>query len=385
VIEGWTDREQVDPSPDGPARRMSEDGETALAIVLPRSGWHHAREPLRILQSWSQRNGLFYAYAALVVFFTVSSSRFFTGPNIRVILLQSAVFGMIAVPGAMLILSGYVDLSVGSVAAFCSIIFGELVVSAGMLWWVALIVTLILGLMWGLVQGYLIAYLSFSPIVVTLGGLAAARGVGEFVSTGQQQSGFGAGFGELGNGRLLGVEVPIWISAVAFLVGAWIWYQMPYGRRMTAIGSDPDVARSLGIAVRRIPLVLYCASALAASVGGLIVTSQLDGSALSVGQSWELQVLTGILLGGVAFTGGRGSLFGVLIGILFIGTLTNGLIVININPYIQNVAVGGALVFAAALDVLYQRLDRVPVSDDVPVGEPKRAMRLRLRGPGAQR
>lgn len=313
--------------------------------------------------SWSQRNGLFYAYLGLLLFFTLSSSRFLTRANIEVILLQIAVFAIIAVPGAMLILCAYIDLSVGSIAVLVSILFGELVAvhHISTLW--ASILTLAIALAWGLGQGYLIAYLGFSPIVVTLGSLAGARGLGEYISKGQNQFGFGPGFAELGNGQWLGIDVPVWIFGVTFLVGCYVWYQMAYGRRMTAIGADKNVARSLGVAVKRIPIVLYGLSALAAGLGGLIVTSQLDGSSLSVGVGWELQVLTGILLGGVAFVGGRGSLFGVLIGVLFIGTLTNGLVVINISPYIQNVAVGAALLFAAALDVLYQRLDRIPVTD----------------------
>ena len=106
------------------------------------------------------------------------------------------------------------------------------------------------------------------------------------------------------------------------------------------------------------------ASGAAASLGGLIVTSQLDGSSVSIGTGMELDVLTAILLGGVAFTGGRGSLRGVLFGVLFIGALTNGLIQININPYFQKVAVGIALISAAGLDILYQRLERVRVPEE---------------------
>ena len=102
---------------------------------------------------------------------------------------------------------------------------------------------------------------------------------------------------------------------------------------------------------------------LAAALGGLIVTSQLDASSLSIGINLELSVLSAILLGGVSFTGGRGSLFGVLLGVLFIGALDNGLVQMNVGPYFQRAAVGLALVLAAALDVVYQRLDRIPVPD----------------------
>ena len=135
---------------------------------------------------------------------------------------------------------------------------------------------------------------------------------------------------------------------------------------MTAVGSDSASAASLGVRVRRIPFVLYVVSGLAAGVGGLIVTSQLDGSSLSIGRGVELEVLTAILLGGVSFTGGRGTLYGVAFGLLFIGVLSNGLILVNVSPFWKEVAIGAALFVAAGIDVVYQRLERIPVQEAEP-------------------
>jgi ribose transport system permease protein len=137
-----------------------------------------------------------------------------------------------------------------------------------------------------------------------------------------------------------------------------------------AIGGARDAARSLGLKWRAIPFWLYVASGAAAGAGGLIITSQLDGASTSIGLGLELDVLTAILLGGVAFVGGRGSLFGVFFGVLFIGALSNGLIQVNVSPYFQKVAVGIALVLAAGLDVLYQRLERIRVPAESPEPAP---------------
>lgn len=308
---------------------------------------------------WSKRNGLFFALIILFTIFTVVTPRFLTTSNLTVILLQISVIGIVAVPGSMLVLSGYVDLSVGSLGGFVGIVFGILAKHIGVGWSVTL--ALLIGASWGAFQGFLIAYLSFSAIVVSLGGLAGLYGLAEFISKGLVEYGFGPGFAELGNGTFLGMPTPGWIFFAAFIVGGYVWYRMRYGSHMAAIGSDITVARSLGISVRRIPLSLYVASGFAAALGGLIVTSQLDGSSLSIGVNLELQVLTAILLGGVAFTGGRGSLFGVLMGVLFTGVLANGLVVANISPFLSDAIVGGALICAAGLDVLYQRLDRIPL------------------------
>jgi ribose transport system permease protein len=316
----------------------------------------------RAVFNWTQRNGLFFALLALVLYFVTASDRFLTGANIKVILLQVAIIGILSVPGAMLILTGHVDLSIGSVMVLAAVVFGELM-SSGSALLVAVLAALATATVWGLVSGWLISYLGLSAIIVTLGGLAGARGVAEVLSDGKTTFGFGETFAKLGNSAPLDIPLPVWIFAAAFLAGGYLWFATPLGRHMAAIGADRIAATSLGVSVRRIPLVLYGCSGLAAGAGGLILTSQLDGASLAIGQSVELDVVTAILLGGVSFAGGRGSLVGVLYGVLFIGVLQNGLILVNVSPFYSNVAVGLALVFAAGLDVLYQRLERVAVLD----------------------
>jgi ribose transport system permease protein len=322
--------------------------------------------------AWAQRNGLFFGLAALIAFFGLASERFFTSQNASVILQQVAVVGIIAVPGAMLVLANYVDLSVGAVAVLASVIFGQsMQAELGLV--PSCIFGLAVGTAWGVFNGYLIAYLDFSPIIVTLGGLAGARGVSELITHGFTVFGFGPIFALLGNGTLLRVPVPVWIFVAILIIGLHIWFQTPWGRHMTAIGGAREAAKALGIKWRAIAFWLYVASGAAAALGGLIVTSELDGASVSIGIGMELDVLTSILLGGVAFTGGRGSLFGVLFGVLFIGTLSNGLIQINVSPYFQNVAVGMALVFAAGLDILYPRLERIRIPEEPREPEPATA------------
>jgi ribose transport system permease protein len=316
----------------------------------------------RALVDWAQRNGLFFALILLVIFFATRSERYLTVANLHLILLQVAIVGIIAVPGAMLLMSGYVDLAIGSIAILASTVFGELVMlSVSPV--VAFITALGVGLGWGLATGYVVAYLGFSPIVVTLGGLAGARGVAEIISKGLTKYGFGPEFAQLGNGEFLGIDTPVWLFLAVFLLGSYAWYLTPLGRHVTAVGAERVAAQSLGVATKRIPFLLYGASGLASALGGLILTSQLDASSLSIGINLELSVLSAILLGGVSFMGGRGSLFGVLLGVLFIGALDNGLVQMNVGPYFQRAAVGLALVLAAALDVVYQRLDRIPVPE----------------------
>jgi ribose/xylose/arabinose/galactoside ABC-type transport system permease subunit len=311
-----------------------------------------------------QSGGLLVALIALGAFFTTTSQHFLTDSNLKVVLLQVAVVGIIAIPGAMLLLSGYLDLSVGSVAVLAAAVFGELAKVQGAPIGVSAAVALLVGVGWGALNGVLIAYLRFSPVVVTLGGFAAARGVADALTEDVTRSGFGDDFAFLGNGDVLGLPAPAAIFLVLFVIGAYLWYATPLGRHLTSIGADATAARSVGVSVKRVPFLTYVASGLAAALAGLIITSQLDGASPSIGVGLELEVLTAILLGGVAFSGGRGSLWGVLFGVLFIGVLDNGLILLNVGPYYVNIAVGGVLLLVAGIDVLYQRLERIPLAVD---------------------
>jgi ribose/xylose/arabinose/galactoside ABC-type transport system permease subunit/ABC-type branched-subunit amino acid transport system ATPase component len=311
----------------------------------------------------AQGGGLFVALILLSLYFSISTGSFFTRSNILVVLEQVSVLGMVAVPGAMLLVSGNLDLSVGSVAGLSAATFGTF---DKIFHWpvlVAAIGALAVGALWGTMNGALISYLGFSPVIVTLGGFAGAAGLAQTITSDATRSGFGNAFDNLGDGTVAGIPVPVIIFLLVFLIGAYVWYETKTGRHLIAIGANRDAATALGVASKRLPFVIYVLSGTAAALGGLIFTAQLDGASVQIGVGLELQVLTAILLGGVAFNGGRGSLWGTLAGILFIGVLDDGLILINVGPYVADLAVGAALVVAAALDVLYQRLEKVPVAE----------------------
>jgi ribose transport system permease protein len=321
------------------------------------------------------------ALVALVVAFTFTTSGFLTTSNLLTILLQVSVVGIVAVPGAMLVLQGYVDLSVGAVAVLVAVVFGQLANVDHLGLAAAVFLSLLTGAAYGGLNGLLIARYQFSPIIVTLGGYAGARGLAEALAHDQTISAFGSTFAVLGNNTIVGVPVPAVIFLVVFVLGAYVWYETPAGRHMTAIGADIRAARAGAISVRRLPFVCYVLSGLAAGLGGLILTSELDGASVSIGVGLELQVLTAILLGGVAFSGGRGSLWGVLFGVLFIGTLDDGLILLNVGPYYSDLAVGCVLIAAAASDAFYVRLEALPVrveGDQQPPGQGRSSIWRRI-------
>lgn len=320
-----------------------------------------------------QSGGLFVALIILALLFTFLNSNFLTTSNLTVVLLQVTSVGLVAIPAGMLLLAGYLDLSVGSMAALSAAVFGLAAKDLGLPLIAAVVLALGLGSGWGALNGYVIAYLGFSPIVVTLAGFAGARGLAEAVTQSQTRFGFGPTFAKLGNANIGPLPVPVVLFIGIFLVGVYLWYGTPLGRHLTAIGADPVAARAVGVSVRVIPLWVYIASGATSALTGLIITSQLDGASPSIGVGLELQVLTAVLLGGVAFSGGRGSLWGVLFGVLFVGVLNNGLVLMNVGPYFVNVAVGAVLFVVAGIDVIYQRLEKIPpagADDDTHVTAP---------------
>lgn len=308
-----------------------------------------------------QSGGLAVALVLLCMFFSLASRQFLTAGNLTV-LLQVAPVGVIAIPAAMLLLAGYIDLSVGSVAWLSAAVFGVLVIDRSIPPTIAVVVALLVGGLWGSINGFLTTRLTASPIVVTLAGLAAARGIGDALTGKVTRSGFGPEFGWLGNGHVGPLPVPAFLFIVIFLVGAYLWYLSPVGRHLTATGSDPVSARAIGVSVRLLPFWAYVATGVMAALAGLFVVSQLDAATVSIGTGLDIKVLTAILLGGVSFSGGRGSLWGVLFGVLFVGILTNGLVLLNVGPYFVDVAVGAVLFFVALIDVAYRRLEKVPVA-----------------------
>ena len=292
---------------------------------------------------WLSRNGIFFALLLLVAYFSLASERFFSASNFEVVLVQTAIVGIVAIPGAMLVLSGYVDLSVG---------LGDCPLGDRLRVGVRLEREHRAG---GdrralhrdrlrILSATLIAIFGMSPIIVTLGGLAAARGVAEVVSRGETVFGFGTDFAWIGNGEFLDVRMPAWAFLAVVAVGAFVWYQSPYGRHMMAIGSNRDAAHSLGMRYAEDPVHPVRRLGFIVRMAGLLYASRLDGASLSIGDGMELQVLTAILLGGVAFTGGRGTLLGVVCGLLFVSVLTNGLAQLDVSSFWVNIALGTALI-----------------------------------------
>ena len=297
-------------------------------------------------------NILLVALLLLVVFFASESQFFFTFSNFKVLLTNYAAIGVVAATMALLVMAGHVDLSVGS-----NIGFSGMITALAMTEWGAspvegVLAGVLSGAVIGLIIGILCAFLRFSPIIVTLGMLSVLRGTTLLVKQ-VEVSGLGDTFFFIGNGSIVGVPILLLVVFGVFLLSAMFLSLTVWGRYVFAIGINPQAAFLAALPVRPVILCLHIATGAAAGLAGVLLASRLDGASPgSLGLQMELQTLTIILLGGVAFAGGRGRIFGVFTAWVFLAVLDNGLTLLNVAPFVQLVASGLALVFAASLDAL---------------------------------
>ncbi len=288
------------------------------------------------------------AVVVLMAYFTYQSPVFLSYGNLMAIATQNApTFIVAATLGAMLI-AGYVDLSVGSTLAVAG-------VSAALAWteWgttAGIVVGLLVGVIAGSLNGLLISYLDWSPIVVTLGLLAFGRGLAQYLAP-DSVYGFPEPIQELGSGSFLGISYLVWIAVLGCASVMVVMSRLPAGRHITAVGVNKRAAYLAGIRVKPIVFGLYLGVGLSAAIAGILTAARLDSApAGTLGQGFEITVLTAVLLGGIPFNGGRGAIWRVLVGVWLMGVLRNGITLMNIGPEVASMLTGGVLVLAAGLE-----------------------------------
>jgi ribose transport system permease protein len=286
----------------------------------------------------------------LCIGFEMLSGRFLTFNNLSIVMQQASINTVLAAGMTFVILTGGIDLSVGSIVAFsamfsviCSLIpgFGLLGIPAGMA----------AGLACGLINGALIAFLKLPPFIVTLGSLTAVRGLARLLGGDTTLFNANLPFAFIGNGTLFGVP---WLVVIAFAVVVLSWIVLRrtvLGTWIYAIGGNADAARLAGIKVWAVLLFVYAVSGLLAGLGGVMSTARLyAANGLQLGQSYELDAIAAVILGGTSFVGGVGSIWGTLIGALIIAVLSNGLILVGVSDIWQYIIKGLVIIVAVSLD-----------------------------------
>lgn len=307
------------------------------------------------LKVFAAQNGIIGALVVLVVVVTVLNPRFVTPNNLQSVIEQVAEVGIIAIPLAFLVMSGSIDLSVGSIASVGAVTFAKVSVATGSVA-AGATAALAAGLAIGLVNGVLVAYAQLNAFVVTLGALNVWGGVALFVTQGRTVTGLPAGartLADLGAGPF---TLPV-ITLLVTIVVAWaVLTHAPFGKHVLATGGNPRAAYLMGISTRSVRFVLFLVSGGAAALAGVLLVAKLQAASPSVGSGMEMNALTMVLLGGVAFEGGKGRVSGIVAGLLFVGVLRNGLVLLGVSQFLQTVVTGLTLIVAVSLDKGMQRI-----------------------------
>ena len=304
---------------------------------------------------WKQllkNNGILLVFFLIIVGLSILSPYFLTVTNILNIIRQTSIYGIIAVGMTFVILTGGIDLSVGSILALSGAVAAGLMKNNDVAPLIAALVAIVVGGGIGLVNGLLITFGKIAPFVVTLGMVTIARGLTLIYTGGYPISGFGDGFRQLGGGYVLGIPVPVIIFIATVALAWFILNHTRLGRYTYAIGGNEETVKLSGINVRFYKSMVYVIVGIMSSLSALILTARLNSAEAVAGQGYELDVIAAVVIGGTSLSGGRGSIIGPLIGALLIGTINNGMNLLGISPYFQQVVKGALIIGAVILDRL---------------------------------
>ena len=291
----------------------------------------------------------------IFVFFSATQNDFFTSANVQNLLTSVSILWVVSMGMTFVVLTGGIDLSVGSLLALSGIILSKLLSGVGLPSWPALLLTIAAGaLIGGAVNGVLIGRFRLSFFVVTLGTLSLYQGIVNIWSGTKTTYIASSLIDSIGFGKSLGVVTPIWIMIGTFLLAYGVLRWTYFGRDVYAVGGNADAARLSGISVGRTLISCYAIAGGAAALAGVIQAGRLGAASPLVGADIPLNAAAGVLLGGTSFTGGVGGVTGTAVGVLFIGTLQNGLAIAGVSSFWQQVVTGAILIVAVGIDRLQQ-------------------------------
>jgi ribose transport system permease protein len=291
---------------------------------------------------------------ALIVFFSIKSPYFFNTDNFTNILIASAIVGIVACPATMLLIAGQFDLSVGGATALVTAMFAQSF-SHGHPLWLSVIVSLAVGIGVGALNGFLVTVVGINALITTIGTMGVMRAFA-FIRTNGQAVGFN-GFTTLGISRpLFNIPWMVWIFFGVVLITIFVMRATTYGRALYAIGANPTAARLAGIRTRRVIFFAFVLSGLAVGLTGLLLASQTGQGSGNAATGLEFSAVTAVVLGGASLAGGRGSIVGTILGVLVIGVVNNGIVLLGIESFWQDVVRGTLLIVAVAVDQLRLRL-----------------------------
>ncbi len=302
----------------------------------------------------SRAAGTLAGLLALSIGLWIATPYFLTTANLVNVVEQSAIVGVLAVGMTFVILTGGIDLSVGSIVALTGIVFG-LAAQGGMPAALAAVAALGAGALCGAVNGALVTAGRLPPFIATLGMMSVARGASLMFSDGRPISGFTDGFRALAGGRIAGVPIPVLVMAATYVLAHVVLSRTVLGRYTYAVGGNEQAAALSGVNVRAVKTTVYAISGLTSALTSLLLVARLDSAQPIAGIAYELDAIAAVVIGGASLLGGAGSVGGTLVGALIMAVLRNGLNLLGVSSYVQQVAIGTVIVLAVLIDMALRR------------------------------
>ncbi|MEP4030845.1 ABC transporter permease [Roseibium polysiphoniae] len=291
-----------------------------------------------------------FFFAACFILFSVSTDTFLTAGNLLNVVRQAAPILIVAVAMTFVIITGGIDLSVGSVIAVINAVVAMTIV-AGLPWPLAVVAMLALGALIGLFQGWFVSYQGIPAFIVTLAGLSIFRGLALYLTKGYSIPIRDVpGFLFLGRGEVLGVPLPAIIAVIVAIFGYIVISKTRYGRQVVAIGSNLEAARRVGMPSKFVLMSVYALSGLACGLAGLLMAARLGSGSSNAAVGFELQAIAAVVLGGTSLMGGRGTILGTVLGTMTIAIIGNGLILLHISPFFTQIVTGAIILLAIWLN-----------------------------------
>ncbi|MBS5081729.1 MAG: ABC transporter permease [Clostridiales bacterium] len=294
--------------------------------------------------------GILLVFLILFVLLTVITNTFFTSRNLINVLKQVSINGIISVGMMCVLLTGGIDLSVGSIVALSGIVATTFAHPGEYPVIIPIILGVLAGAACGVVNGTLVAFLHLPAFIATLGMLSVASGVALVLSKGRPISNLSEQFRYIGGGSILGLPILIYILAAVFLIGYLILSWTKFGRYLYAIGGNEEAAKASGLSVARIKLFVYMISGICAGLAGTVLASRINAGQPNSGEGYELDAIAAVVIGGTSLNGGIGKVSGTILGVLIVGVINNGMDLLNISSYYQKIVKGSIIVLAVLLD-----------------------------------
>ena len=304
-----------------------------------------------------KQNAIWLVFIAEIIIFAIASDgTFITGRNIINISRQVSYYGIAAIGMTFVILIADIDLSIGSIITLVNVVCAWLMVAAGVNMWVAVAISLIMATGIGLINAVMVAAVGIPALIATFASQTVFEGVAYLISGGRPIAGFDSDFGIFGRWSAFDfLPICAILMIICFALGSFILNKTYFGRYFYAIGGNEEAAELSGIRVNLVKYLIYAFSGLFAGLAGIVLLSRANSAQSTVGKGLEFDVITCVVLGGVSVYGGVGSMSGVIAGVLIIGSLTNGMILMDVSEYTQMVVKGLVLAVAVGIDCMSKK------------------------------